>query len=97
MKILLTAILFSLCSSVSAQDGEVFTKVKEQHLANLDKRIALLQEQKACASSATTKDAMKACRDAHKTQMKALKSENEGWKEGMKSERKTKREERKKK
>ncbi len=97
MKTLLTAILFSLCSSVSAQDGEMFAKAKEHHLANLDKRISLLQEQKSCASSATTKDALKACRDTHKSQMKALKDSNESFKEGMKSERKTKREERKKK
>ncbi len=96
MKILTTAILLTLCTSVSAQDGELFAKAKEHHLANLDKRIAYLQEQKSCASTATTKDAIKACRDAHKTKMQALKGENEGWKEGVKSERKTKREERKK-
>ncbi|MES2527628.1 MAG: hypothetical protein V4598_11100 [Bdellovibrionota bacterium] len=97
MKTLLTAILFTLCTSVSAQDGEMFAKAKEQHLSNLDKRIALLQEQKTCASAATTKDAMNACRDAHKTAMKSLKESNESFKEGMKSERKSKRDERKKK
>ena len=97
MKFLTTAVLLTICTSVSAQDGEMFTKAKEHHLSNLDKRIGLLQEQKSCASSATTKDAIKACRDAHKTQMNALKEGNESFKEGMKSERKTKREERKKK
>ena len=97
MKILLTAILFSLCSTVSAEEGEMFAKAKEQHLSNLDKRISLLQEQRSCASTATTKDALKACRDAHKTKIEALKESNEAFREGMKSERKAKREERKKK
>ncbi len=97
MKFLTTAILLTLCTSVSAQDGELFAKAKEHHLANLEKRISYLQEQKACATSATTKDALKACRDTHKSKMEALKGENESWKEGMKSEHKAKREERKKK
>ena len=95
MKFLTTAILLTICTSVFAQDGELFAKAKEHHLANLDKRIVYLQEQKTCASAATTKDAIKACRDAHKAKIQSLKGENEGWKEGMQSERKTKRDARK--
>ena len=43
MKFLTTAILLTICTSVFAQDGELFAKAKEHHLANLDKRIVYLQ------------------------------------------------------
>lgn len=96
MKFLTIAVLFSLCSSVSAQDGEMFAKAKEHALSNIDKRIGYLNELKSCVSQAANKDAIKACRATHKTQVKALKDGNESWKEGMKSERQAKREAKKK-
>lgn len=96
MKFLTIAVLFSVCTSVFAQDGEMFAKAKEHALSNIDKRIGHLNEMKSCVGSATNKDGIKSCRDAHKAQIKSLKDGNEGWREGMKTERKTKREERKK-
>lgn len=97
MKLLATAILFTLCTSVSAQDGELFTKAKEHQLSNIDKRIFFLNELRSCVSGVSDKEGMKKCRDDHKTKMKALKGENESWRESIKVERKTKREDRKKK
>ena len=87
MKFLTTIIVSVFSLSVFAQDGEIFGKAKEHHRSNLDKRISYLQEQKACAAASTDKDGMKACREAHKAKVNALKEENEGWKNSMKSER----------
>ena len=87
MKFMTTIIFSVFCLGVFAQDGEVFAKTKEHHLSNLDKRISYLQEQKACAAASTDKNGMKACRDAHQAKVKALKGENEGWRNSMKSER----------
>ncbi len=95
MKFLAIAVLFSLCTSVSAQDGEMLAKAKEHQLANIDKRITSLNELKGCISGAANKEAMQACRATHKTQMKALKDANDSWKTSLKSVKKTKRESRK--
>lgn len=97
MKFLTIAVLFSVCSSVSAQEGEMFAKAKEHALSNIEKRQGYLSELKSCVSGASNKEAMKSCRQKHKEQVKSLKDANESWREGMKSEMKTKREERRKK
>lgn len=97
MKFLTIAVFFSICSSVSAQEGELLAKAKEQQLSNIDKRIGHLNELKTCISGASNREAMQACRATHENQMKSLKEANDSWKEVMKSERKAKREERKKK
>ncbi len=87
MKFLTFAVVFSLCSSLSAQDGEMLGKAKEHQLSNIDKRISSLNELKVCISGAANKEAMQACRATHKTQMKALKDANESFSKQMKSSR----------
>lgn len=96
MKLLTTIFLFTLSVSISAQDGELFTKAKEQQLSNIDKRITYLNELKSCLAGASDKSGLKKCREDHKAKVESLKNDNESWKEGMKSERKSKREARKK-
>jgi hypothetical protein len=91
MKILTTTILLTLCTTVSAQNGELFAKAKEHQIANIDKRISYLNELKSCISGSSEKESVKKCREEHKTKMETLKEGNESWKEGMKTERKTKR------
>lgn len=88
---LMTAVLFlTVCSSVSANEGDMLAKAKEHATSNIDKRIGFLQELKSCVSSATDKGSMKKCREEHKSKVKSLKDENESWREGMKEERKAK-------
>lgn len=87
MKFLSVVFILSLCTSVSAQDGEMFAKRKEHALVNIDKRIGFLQEMKSCISSATDKDGIQKCRQDHKEKMKSIKDENADWKEGRKAER----------
>jgi len=91
LKLFTTVILLALCSSVSANDGEMLSKVKMQATANIDKRISYLQELKSCVSAATDKEGMKKCRADHKTKVKTLKDENESFRGSMKEERKAKR------
>lgn len=97
MKVFITLAVLSFCASVSAQEKEMFSKAKEHSLSNIDKRIGYLNELKSCVSSASDMAAVKACRQAHKTKVKALKDENESFRESMKSERQARRDARKKK
>ncbi len=96
MKFLTFAVLFSICSSVSAQNAEVLAKAKEHALSNIDKRIGYLNELKSCISNAANKENIKTCRASHKTQVKGLKDKNKAWRESVKTERHTKRVESKK-
>lgn len=96
MKFLLSAILFTTCATVSAQENEMFTKAKEHAMSNVDKRIGYLNEMKTCFSSATNKEGMQACRKTHKAQLDALEDSNEAWREGRKSARKARKEAKKK-
>lgn len=89
MKLLTTVIVSVFSLGVFAQDAEMFAKVKEHHLSNLDKRIGYLQEQKTCAAAATDKAGIKACRDAHQAKVKALKGENETFRSTTKSMKRT--------
>jgi hypothetical protein len=91
MKFLTTTILLTLCTTVSAQNAELFAKAKEHQIANIEKRISYLNELKSCISGSSEKEGIKKCREEHKTKMETLKEGNESWKEGMKAERKTKR------
>jgi hypothetical protein len=90
MKFLTIAVLFSICTSVSAQNNEVLAKAKEHALSNIDKRIGYLNELKSCISNAADKAGIKSCRATHKTQVSGLKDTNKAWRETMKAERKQK-------
>lgn len=90
MKLMSAVFFLALCTSVSANEGEMLAKAKEHATSNIEKRIGYLQELKSCISAATERGSMKKCRDDHQTKMKSLKDENESWMEGMKAERKAK-------
>lgn len=96
MKTVLAVFLLAGSLSALAQENEMFQKVKGQRLSNIDKRLGYLQELKSCVSSSTDRGTMKSCDEAHKSKLKALKDSNEGFREGMKSERESRREARKK-
>lgn len=91
MKFFTMAILLSVSAASIAQTATTGEKpieeVKQHRLANIDKRIASLNELKSCVSAAADHNAMKACNQKHKTDMQALKGENQGWREGMKQKR----------
>jgi gas vesicle protein len=100
MKVLLTVLL--VCSSLAFADhhegkGENFEKVKAMVSSNIDERISNLQTFKSCVSSAADREALKACRKAHKESMKKMKESNKAEREAFKDEMKSKREERRKK
>ena len=69
-----------------ATEGEQFEKMKAMKLANIDKRIALIQELKTCVGAAINKDNFKSCHDKHNTDMKSLHEGNKSIKEQLKNE-----------
>ncbi len=90
MKLILGLSLFVSLSSF-AEKGPEFDEFKSKIVANIDERIAAMNAHKACVQGAANREALKACREAHKTKMKSLKEENQGerkaWKEKMKERR----------
>ncbi len=58
--------------------GKNFADVKAQAEANIDQRIANLQEAKTCISGAADKAALKACRQTLKSKQKSIKSARMG-------------------
>jgi hypothetical protein len=83
-------VTFSMISLSTFAAEEQFAKNKEMVLANIDKRISLIQEHRGCVAGAADKNALKVCHDKHKTDMKSLHSANKGIREQFKSERKAK-------
>ena len=77
MKTALIAALFTgLCvTSVFAADekgvGQNFETRKAEVLKNIDQRIVRNQEEKACVQSAANHDALKACREKFRAEMKS--------------------------
>lgn len=87
MKLLMMFALLS--TSVFAQEEDL-SKAKEHMISSLDKRIALMQETKACVSAAANKEALKACKSQWKEKRQALKEEMKSKRQGWKKERKEK-------
>lgn len=57
-------------SQQPAGPGPNFEKIKAEQLNRLEKRIAHLQEEKACIQAATNSEGVKACREKFKSEMK---------------------------
>ena len=51
---------------------ENFEAQKTMMAQNLDQRIASLQKMKGCFQSASSHDAIKACRETHRTEMRSI-------------------------
>ena len=48
-----------------AQEGDQFAQHKAEMLANIDKHISHLQENRNCVNAATSKEAVKKCQEAN--------------------------------
>jgi hypothetical protein len=71
-----------------SKKAEMFEKRKAHAVQNVDKRIVILTAFKSCISSASNKDAVKACRKINKSSMKSLKEANKALRQSMKDQRK---------
>ena len=96
MKFLMTALLLSFGVSAFAEEKEMFSKLKEHRLANIEQRMSHLQELKSCVSSASNNETLKNCHKAHKEKTESLKDKNKSWRAGVKEERKSRKENKKK-
>lgn len=68
-KLLFVTLLMTSFSTTFAEKKEVsFSDKKTKVLEMLDKRIALLNEQKSCISAATKEEDFKACRSKFKSE-----------------------------
>jgi hypothetical protein len=75
MKVLLLAL--ALFSAVTfAEDNANFEEHKKEILSKIDKRIAMMNEHKSCVSSASSKDALKKCRESIKEEKNEMQKEN---------------------
>jgi uncharacterized small protein (DUF1192 family) len=74
MKILLVVI--SLISINAFAEDDMLAKEKTNIGQNIDKRIAILQEEKSCMSSVISKEDFKKCRDKSHSAHKLLDEEN---------------------
>lgn len=74
MKILL--VMISLFTINAYATDEMFAKQKNNIEQNLEKRISILQEEKSCISSSTSKEDFKKCREKSSISHKALETEN---------------------
>ena len=89
----LITLVFGLISfSAFAEDKQFFEKMKAMKLANIEKRIAYINELKSCVTSAADKEAMKVCNEKHNSDMKALHSDRNEMREQFKQERKVRKE-----
>jgi hypothetical protein len=77
MKTGLIAIVLTVisCSASFAEDivgkGQHFEQKKAEVLKHIDQRIARNQEERACVQAAANHDALKACREKFKAEMKS--------------------------
>tara|TARA_R110002072_G_scaffold276051_1_gene437635 strand:- start:405324 stop:405638 length:315 start_codon:yes stop_codon:yes gene_type:complete len=96
LKSLLLILPLLLTLNISASDsadkgdkkGKNFEKHKAMAIEQMDKRISAMQKNKDCVSSASDRDALKACR-------KQAKAANEAFREDMKKRREARKERRK--
>jgi flagellar biosynthesis regulator FlbT len=88
MKTILLAILAFSMLNVQAEEkkgsGEKFQKAKSMMLEKIEKRISNLQDVKSCVSSASDKEALKACRAKMKEHRAEMKEQRKQWKEKRK-------------
>lgn len=75
MKVLLSSVVFFVSLPAFSQ-GPNFDENKKQILAELDKRIELIQNEKNCISSASDHDSIKACRENAKKEHDRLREEH---------------------
>lgn len=94
MKFLLitTLLMSSAFANHHEEKGKTLEEIKTRLSGNIDQKISALQAHKACIQGASAKEALKACRETHKAEMKKLHTENKGerkaWKENKKAEKK---------
>jgi hypothetical protein len=83
MKFLLLAIfcLAPMSSFAEKDDGKTFEEKKSMLLTHIDKRIAHLNDSKACVAGAKDKDALMVCKQKMKEHRKEMK---EKWQNKMK-------------
>lgn len=95
MKFMTMALLALSFSAFAEGDGEMFKKHKDMVVANMEKRIGILQESKSCISAATNKDQLHACRQKMKESMKGIKDDSKEARAAMKAEFKANKEKKK--
>ncbi|MCP4912915.1 MAG: hypothetical protein GY909_07330 [Oligoflexia bacterium] len=94
--LLSAATITSAFSSDNAHKGKMreenFAKFKAMAIESIDKKIAQMQKNKSCISSASKREDLKACRKAAKEAQKQFKEERQKrrreWKEKRKNSKK---------
>jgi hypothetical protein len=99
-KLALIALSLSLLSSLPAQaqeseegKGEKFSAHKAEIISSLNQEKSIIDAEIACITSASKRDDAKACHEAKRSSMKALRQEREAAMDQRRSERKSKLEE----
>ena len=92
--LLITTLIMSVAYADDKKEANL-DEVKQKIAANIDQKISALQAHKGCVQGASSKEALKGCRESHKDAMKKLHEENKGEREEWKSEKKAEREKRK--
>ncbi len=77
-------IALALTTAALANEKAALDMAKSQTVQHLDARITHLQAAKNCVSSATTRDAMKACQQKLKSEMMALREATKAKRKEMK-------------
>lgn len=77
MKMLLMSVFMLSSVSVYAQKEEKFEEHKQMILAEMDKRISLLQDERSCMASASDHNGMKACREKSKANHEKMREEHQ--------------------
>jgi len=95
MKFLLIATLIMSVAYADEKKEQNLEEVKQKISANIDQKISALQAHKGCVQGASSKEALRGCRNSHKASMKKIHEENKGEKEEWKAEKKAEREKRK--
>jgi hypothetical protein len=95
MKFLLIATLIMSVAYADEKKEANLDEVKQRIAANIDQKISALQAHKGCVQGASSKEALRECRNSHKAAMKKLHEENKGEKEDWKAVKKAEREKRK--
>lgn len=84
-KILLVALVLSSFAAFADHHEENFDQAKAKFLAHLDQRAEHINKAKTCVSAATTKEALKACRQQMKAEGEAMRTQFEGEKQSWKA------------
>jgi|GEM_PF-2365972 len=95
MKFLLITTLIMSVAYADEKKEPNLDEVKQKIAAHIDQKISALQAHKGCVQGASSKEALKDCRQSHKEAMKKLHEANKGEKEEWKAEKKAEREKRK--